>query len=215
MTGRSVASRGRRSRRPSGDDRERDILSTAERLLGERPLSRISVDDLARGAGISRPTFYFYFPSKEAVVLTLLDRVVAEAQAARLTAVERAGDDARELSRQALGAIHATFRSHQAVSVAAARLFADDAEVRGQWLTVMGGFVADTVAAIEAERARGAAPPGPPARDLAIALNWMNERTFLTSFSGWDPSIGEEEVLDTVLTVWSRAIYGDDRLLAD
>ena len=40
------------------------------------------MDDLAKGAGISRPTFYFYFPSKEAVLLTLLDRVIDEADAA-------------------------------------------------------------------------------------------------------------------------------------
>ena len=52
-------SRSRRPVRPSGDDRELAILSTAERLLAERPRSAISVDDLARGAGISRPTFYF------------------------------------------------------------------------------------------------------------------------------------------------------------
>ena len=63
--------RGRRAARPSGDDRELAILTTAERLLAERPLSAISVDDLARGAGISRPTFYFYFASKDAVLLTL------------------------------------------------------------------------------------------------------------------------------------------------
>ena len=42
-------------------------------------LAEISVDDLAKGAGISRPTFYFYFPSKDAVLLTLLDRVITEA----------------------------------------------------------------------------------------------------------------------------------------
>src|SRR4051794_41231086 len=82
----SPAPRGRRSVRPSGDDRELAILTTAERLLSERPLSSISVDDLARGAGISRPTFYFYFASKDAVLLTLLDRVVAEADAATHTA---------------------------------------------------------------------------------------------------------------------------------
>jgi len=75
-------SRGRRGSRPSGDDRELAILATAERLLAERPLSDISIDELARGAGISRPTFYFYFSSKEAVLLSLLDRVVAEADEA-------------------------------------------------------------------------------------------------------------------------------------
>src|SRR5207245_10784385 len=74
------SARGRRAPRVSGDERARAILQTAERLLGERPLRDISVDDLARGAGISRPTFYFYFASKEAVLLALMDRLVEEAR---------------------------------------------------------------------------------------------------------------------------------------
>src|SRR5579884_2028942 len=86
------SSRGRRAPRANGDDRERAILETAERLLAERSLHDISVDDLARGAGISRPTFYFYFPSKEAVLLTLLDRVVNEADSALQALAEN--DDA-------------------------------------------------------------------------------------------------------------------------
>ena len=64
------ALRGRRAVRPSGDDRELAILETAERLLDERSFAEISVDDLAKGAGISRPTFYFYFTSKDAVLLS-------------------------------------------------------------------------------------------------------------------------------------------------
>src|ERR1700758_3447679 len=82
----SGATRGRRSSRPSGDDREAAILATAERLLEQQGFSQISIDDLARGAGISRPTFYFYFPSKDAVLLTLLDQVNTRAHAA-LTAL--------------------------------------------------------------------------------------------------------------------------------
>src|SRR4051812_13021428 len=73
-------SRARPSSRPSGDDRELAILKTAEKLLEDRLLSEISVDDLAKGAGISRPTFYFYFSSKDAVVLTLIDRVVQQVE---------------------------------------------------------------------------------------------------------------------------------------
>jgi AcrR family transcriptional regulator len=76
------AARGRRATRPSGDDREQAILETATRLLDERPLHEISVDDLARGAGISRPTLYFYFPSKDAVFMTLIERVIVEADTA-------------------------------------------------------------------------------------------------------------------------------------
>src|SRR3954447_4189877 len=74
-------SRGRRTPRATGEERERAILQTFERLLEERALHEISVDDLARGAGISRPTFYFYFASKEAVLLTLMDRLVEQARA--------------------------------------------------------------------------------------------------------------------------------------
>src|SRR6478672_13177859 len=76
------ASRGRRTARPSGDDRELAILETATRLLEERSIAEISVDDLAKGAGISRPTFYFYFPSKDAVLFALFEQVINEADAA-------------------------------------------------------------------------------------------------------------------------------------
>ena len=112
--------RGRRGTRASGDDRERAILETAEQLLEERPLSEISVDDLAKGAGISRPTFYFYFPSKDAVVLTLLDRVAEEARASRSAALRRAGDDVLAGWRGALEAVRDTFAEHRALTSAAA-----------------------------------------------------------------------------------------------
>jgi len=42
------AARGRRVARPSGDDRELAILETATRLLDERPIHEISVDDVYR-----------------------------------------------------------------------------------------------------------------------------------------------------------------------
>jgi AcrR family transcriptional regulator len=204
------AGRGRRPRRTSGDDRERAILATAEDLLGRRPLSDISVDDLARGAGISRPTFYFYFPSKDAVVLTLLDRVVEEARASRAAALRRAGDDVRASWRGALEAVRDTFAAHRALTSAAASLFASSAEVRALWSEVMEQFVAETAAAIDAERARGAAPPGPPARDLAVALNWMNERVIHVTASGQQPALAEDDLLDVLLTVWLRTVYGGD-----
>ncbi|RBY83070.1 TetR/AcrR family transcriptional regulator [Geodermatophilus sp. TF02-6] len=207
-----ASSRSRRARRPSGDDRERAILATAERLLEQRPLAEISVDDLARGAGISRPTFYFYFASKDAVVLALLDRVVAEARALRAEAVRGSalGGDVRENWRAALGAVRDTFRAHRALTAAATQLLAHSPEVRTLWAQVMEGFVTETAAAIEAERARGAAPAGPPARDLAVVLNWMNERVVQVTLAGQQPAVAEEDLIDVLLTVWLRAIYGTD-----
>ena len=96
----SRPARARRAARPSGDDRELAILETAERLLEDRSLAEISVDDLAKGAGISRPTFYFYFASKDAVLLTLLERVIAEADAALERLIAERPADRRAICRQ-------------------------------------------------------------------------------------------------------------------
>lgn len=201
--------RGRRATRASGDDRERAILETAERLLEERPLSEISVDDLAKGAGISRPTFYFYFPSKDAVVLTIIDRLVAAAAGSREQALATlAQGDPRAGLRQGLEDLYAAFRSRRAVVLAAAELRTTNEEARKLWSEVMEAWVADVTAVIEAERARGAAPPGQPARDLAIALVQMNERVQYASFAGDSPSLADDRVLDVLVDIWLRAIYG-------
>jgi AcrR family transcriptional regulator len=201
--------RGRRATRASGDERERAILETAERLLEERPLSEISVDDLARGAGISRPTFYFYFPSKDAVVLTIVDRLVAAAAGSREQALATLAEgDARAGLRQALDDLYSAFRSRRAVALAAAELRTTNEEARQLWTQVMEGWVADVTAVIEAERARGAAPPGQPARDLAIALVQMNERVQYATFADESPALEDERVLDVLVDIWLRAIYG-------
>jgi AcrR family transcriptional regulator len=201
--------RGRRGTRASGDDRERAILETAERLLEERPLSEISVDDLAKGAGISRPTFYFYFPSKDAVVLTIVDRLVADAAESREEALANlAQGDPRAGLRKALEDLYGAFRSRRAVALAAAELRPSNSEARDLWSQVMQGWVTDATAVIEAERARGAAPPGQPARDMAIALVQMNERVQYATFAGESPSLEDERVLDVLVDIWLRAIYG-------
>jgi TetR/AcrR family transcriptional regulator, ethionamide resistance regulator len=201
--------RGRRATRASGDDRERAILETAEGLLEERPLSEISVDDLAKGAGISRPTFYFYFPSKDAVVLTIIDRLVAAAAGSREEALATLAEgDPRAGLRKALEDLYGAFRSRRAVAMAAAELRTTNSEARDLWSQVMEGWVADATAVIEAERARGAAPPGQPAREVATALVQMNERVQYATFAGESPSLEDERVLDVLVDIWLRAIYG-------
>lgn len=202
------ASRGRRTPKVSGDERERAILETLERLLEERSLHEISIDDVARGAGISRPTFYFYFASKEAVLLSLFERLLAEAEANRGDTLRRLAEDPAARLREALGAFFEAFRSRRAVTLAGADAQASSAEVRRVWGQVMEAWVAEATAAIEAERARGAAPPGVPARDLAISLLLMNERVFQTTFAGQEPAIAEDDVLDVIVPVWLSAIYG-------
>lgn len=201
------SARGRRAARPSGDDRELAILATAERLLGERSLSELSIDDLARGAGISRPTFYFYFSSKDAVLLALLDRMVQEAAAAVALVPGDLASDPPRYWRACIAAYHETVRAHRSVAVACAEARVTNGEVRALWARVMESWTLPVVAAIERERERGAAPPGLPARDLAVVLTSMNERVLYATIAQDGPAVAEDDVVDVLLTVWLNAIY--------
>jgi AcrR family transcriptional regulator len=55
-----------------------DILDGADRLLARYGYSKMTVDDIARAAGIGKGSVYLHFPSKEAVVLALVDRMVRD-----------------------------------------------------------------------------------------------------------------------------------------
>jgi AcrR family transcriptional regulator len=208
--GNEAPPRSRRGARVSGEERESAILATAERLLEERSPQQISVDDLARGAGISRPTFYFYFPSKEAVFLTLIDRLVAESDAGRAEVLERLAEDPAARWREGLERIFGVFGAHRAVALAGAEIRAVSEEARELWSGVMESWVSDTALAIESERARGAAPQGVPAWELATALVSMNERVLYAAFTGERPALAEERLLEVLLPIWLRAIYGTD-----
>jgi TetR/AcrR family transcriptional regulator, ethionamide resistance regulator len=206
---RSRGSRGRRSTRPSGDDRELAILTTAEQLLEQYALADISVDDLAKGAGISRPTFYFYFPSKDGVFMTLFDRVIVEADSALDRLTQNPPDDRQGIWRTGINVFFETFGSHRAVSLAGAAAKATNQEIGELWATFMQKWISHTADVIEAERARGAAPVTLPARELSTALNLMNERVLFASFATQQPYIPENHVLDTLVHIWTTSIYAE------
>src|SRR6201991_2952955 len=205
-------SRGRRSSRPSGDDRELAILNTAEKLLEDRLLSEISVDDLAKGAGLSRPTFYFYFSSKDAVLYALFEQTIREADAAfEQNNQALATTDRYELCRAGISVFFDTFTRHRGVTRAAHEVRASHPEVRELLARFMDKWLDSTTAIIEAGRAQGLAPTTLPARDLATALYLMNERALFASFTDEQPSIAQERLLDTLTHIWVTSIYGESR----
>ncbi len=207
--GQTRALRGRRAIRPSGDDREQAILATAERLLEQRSFTDISVDDLAKGAGLSRPTFYFYFKSKEAVLLSLLEPVIARADSEFDGAVQRLPEDPRRVWRNGIKAFYKAFSSHRRLARAATEALATSSELRVVWLGFMQKWIDQTAAMITAERARGAAPETIPAADLATSLNQMNERTMMAALSAETPAVDEDRVVDTLTHIWVTSIYGE------
>jgi TetR/AcrR family transcriptional regulator, ethionamide resistance regulator len=205
------SARGRRTSRPSGDDREEAILATAERLLADRHFTDISVDDLAKGAGISRPTFYFYFSSKDAVLLALFEQVITEADSVFERHAANPPTDRYEAWRSGINVFFETFVKHKGVTRAAHEVRASNSAVRDLLATFMRKWIDSTAATIEAERAQGTAPTTMPAHDLATALNLMNERTLFASFAEEQPSIATAQLLDTLVHIWVTSIYGESR----
>ncbi|CAN5652739.1 TetR/AcrR family transcriptional regulator [soil metagenome] len=201
------ASRGRRSARPSGEDREQAILQTAIRLLGDRSYAEISVDDLAKGAGLSRPTFYFYFPSKEAVLLTLLDPLIQQADTG-FPAMNNLPADPRRALRAGIKTFFDAFASDPVLGKAAAEAVGTSPEVRTLWSRFMDKWIGQTAALIEAERDRGAAPLTIPARDLATALNEMNERLMVAALADEQLAVARDRLVDTLTHIWLNSIYG-------
>lgn len=203
------STRGRRTVRPSGDEREQAILSTAERLLDERAFSDISVDDLAKGAGLSRPTFYFYFGSKDAVLLTLFERILVAADSTMAGNAISVSDDPAQVWRAGIYAFFEAFRAHRGVALAGLAARGTNPELRSLWSRFMQKWIDQVAELITAERDRGAAPDTIPAHDLSTALNLMNERVVFASGSAEQPAIATEEAaLDTLAHIWVKSIYG-------
>jgi len=69
------------------------ILDATDRLLARYGYRKMTVEDIAREAGIGKGTVYLHFPSKEEVVLSRVDRMV-ERLKERLWAVARSDADA-------------------------------------------------------------------------------------------------------------------------
>lgn len=209
--------RGRRAARLSGDERQRAILVAAERLLGEKDFADVTIEDLARGAGISRPTFYFYFASKQAVLLTLLDQVAHEAEKRTTDVFSDLGAAPSAAWRKAIEAFAGTFAAHRGVSVAAAAARSSEPELAAEWATLTNRWIDATAVAIRAERDRGASPAGPEPRRLASALNLLNERVITAALTGLDPAgtpraaaalADVEDTVETLLHIWLTSIYG-------
>jgi len=72
---------------PSGTEphwrRERRgrIIAAAGRLFGAAPFGEVQVDDIARAAGVGKPTLYRYFGSKEELFLAVLDAAMRDLEA--------------------------------------------------------------------------------------------------------------------------------------
>jgi AcrR family transcriptional regulator len=77
------------------------ILDATERLLGRLGYQKMTMEDIAREAGIGKRTIYLHFPSKEEVALSKIDRTV-DRLADRLRAIATSREAPAERVRRML-----------------------------------------------------------------------------------------------------------------
>lgn len=201
---------GRRRGARKGDAREADILRTFEELIATKPLSAISIDELALGAGISRSAFYFYFSSKDAVLTSLLDGLEESLLTENADWYE--GQAAEPALRRSLqyGATLWAARGpllrliYQATDVPEPVL-----QFRARSLERQQRAA---VRRIESERAAGLAPAGPPTPELlAAALVQLRTGLFCQAFApdGDQPGPPDPDALiEDLLALMLRLLYG-------
>jgi AcrR family transcriptional regulator len=183
------------------------VLAAAERLLADASLEDLTVGQLAREAGVSRASFYFYFESKQAVLAVLLEAVIGEVADAAAPWLERAGTPPEEALKQALGGSIEVWRRRGAVLRAAVESSRSSPEIGELWRSQIGAFIDAAAAQIQRDRQAGVAPAdGVDPHALAAALIWMNERTLYVMTLEDDRS-GDAQLVETLAAIWLRAVY--------
>lgn len=175
----STRSLRRQQRTPldADDPRKTALLESTERLLRERPLAQLTVDQISRGASLTRTAFYRYFGRKEDAVVALSARyfdIIFEGRKPFFSQDRPLEDACREAVRNELS----VWAEHGAVLRGLADLGASDPEMRDAWYAQVEQFVAPVEQRIRSHaRQRGVAPPPHP-RQVAEAFVWMAERYY-------------------------------------
>lgn len=97
------------------EERRQVILRTAATMLGEMPLSAVSLNELSRRVGLAKSNVLRYFESREAVLLDLLVQLVGDFFADiadRLPAAVDTAGSVRARAASVASVLAATFAAH-------------------------------------------------------------------------------------------------------
>ncbi|MEV5411102.1 TetR/AcrR family transcriptional regulator [Thermopolyspora sp. NPDC052614] len=203
----SADARGRRRRRDAprkGDLREQAILDAAEEQLQTQTLDGMTVESIARGAGITRNALYFYFASKQDVLTALVRRTVKQiANDAAFTAADTGTEPPERIVR----AVRNTERhwvQHGVVMRAAVELGAVIPEIGAMWTETVERYVTAMTGVL---LSAGLPAEGPgAAEDVARALCWMTERNFYRASAGKGGEDALKHAGDVCIDIWHRML---------
>ena len=174
-------------------------------MLAEGPFKDVTVDGLARRAGLSRTAFYFYYSDKNEVLKEAAEAAAAEvyAEADRWWHGEGAPE---QLVKEALAGIARVYCEHADMLRASVEATTYDAEFRKFYESLIRRFVVATADHLRRERDAGRLRPLDP-EPIAEALVWMAERcNYAFLLVEGRP---QSEVVAPLAAIWIHALYPD------
>ncbi len=185
------------------------ILSATEQLLRSRALHELSVGDIIDAAGISRTSFYAYFPSKTAVIAAGLRRVMDQVMVAVEPLHSQTGADPETAVRVSLTQWVSVCKRHGALLRAVSEQWPHDGQLRDLWFGMLDSMAAGTARVIGDARRAGVAPAGAPARPLAACLMWGYERVLHVSLVGEATGLaGPDAIVEPLTQMMVGGLYG-------
>lgn len=185
------------------------LLLAIERLLGSgTSFSALTVDQLAREAGIGRATFYLHFKDKAQLVHRLMRKLTAEVVDGAGAWFREGGEVDRHSMQLALRGIVGTFKRHQAVLSAIAATAPSDPAVAEAHTQMMEELCRLSRKAIAQVRRKGQATAA-ASPQLADLLTWAIE-LYCTRFVSAYEAKQVDALIDLIAHVCGRAIFKDD-----
>lgn len=184
-----------------------EIVNAAFDFLWSHPYRDLSVNVLMDRTGVSRPTFYQYFPDLQALVGSLLENLVQEILSAAGAWLEENGDPVAHLVEALSGLVdvcHERGPFLRAVADAATT----DARLEASWKEFLQQFDRLVAERIEADQRLGLIRPF-DARGVAMLTTRMDALTFIDAF-GQHPRQDPEPILQAILRVWISTLYGPE-----
>ena len=93
-----------------GKESRKRLLDAATAVFAERGFHDAKVSDIVKRAGLTQPSFYLYFPSKEAIFAEIVDHFRSRLRELTQEARLEAGIEAKVVSERIYLAVEAVFR---------------------------------------------------------------------------------------------------------
>ncbi|MGC4959010.1 TetR/AcrR family transcriptional regulator [Actinomadura citrea] len=192
---------------PTSGQPGEQILSATRELLRERRFDGLSVADILTAAGVSRASFYFYFPNKQAVLAELVRRAVAQGRQAAHPWTDGRQDPVTAL-RAGTQEGARLWRENAGVLMAIVENWASDPDLRALWLEQMDLFTDAAVARIQSDPQALRRLAGMNVRAVAASLTWHGERLYYLAAAGIPPFDDEDTLVDVLTDTWTATLYG-------